>query len=608
MSTGIARPRRVAIALAGVALVATSVPLAGPAAPAPKPVLLRDRQASIFTALPAGHCLQGQANTTPAGQTCVQPDTEVEPSIGANPLNPLNAVAVFQSGRVDAGGDADNGYAVTLDGGKTWTHGLLPGLTKAVGGPFDRASDPVVAFGPRNIVYANSLVFDDTGNALRSGLAVNVSRDGGRTWGAPVFLQDDMIGGLIDKNWIGVDLGTGAGHHTGRIYVVWDRVAPVLAAYSDDEGATWQTGPTGLGYVVYPGQGIGALPLVLRDGSLAVMYQTDVSVLPVLHPSPGDELAEPIPGVSKFVISTALAAGSLPTGAPLVFGPPVSVATNQVNPIRQQRACDGTQAAVVDQASGRLYIVWTDGRARTDGVNDVAISRSDDNGITWTAPRRVNTGPVNDFVDHWCGAVDVGPAGDVRVSYRTRKEAAGETRNGSTFSVRVGTFYQESLDHGDTFTDPISVSTVVSDVRFAAESRGGAFLGDYEQLAAAGPYTYVVREEPVRVKPSEAATFPPSFHHQRTWVAVVGPASAKEAVQPVKGKPPKPVVKGTKTTRPAKHLPATGVGDGWLGLWLLAAALAPTLTRRAHRVLPRYRAASSASSASTEQSGRLWRD
>ena len=198
-----------------------------------------------------------------------------------------------------------------------------------------------------------------------------------------------MGGGFIDKNWIGVDLGTGSGHHPGRVYVVWDRMAPVLAAYSDDQGSTWQTGPSGLGYVVYPGQGIGAIPLVRNDGSLAVMFETEVSVVPTLHPAPADDLAEPIPGVSKFVIATAPAAGSLPTGAPLAFLPPTSVAVNDVNPPRQQRSCNGIQAAAVDQRSGQIYIAWTDGRARSDGVNDVMLERSDDNGLTWTAPLRV---------------------------------------------------------------------------------------------------------------------------------------------------------------------------------------------------------------------------
>src|SRR6059058_2381997 len=152
-------------------------------------------------------------------QDYVQPDTQIEPSIAVNPANPKNVIAVYQEGRIADGGDATNGFATSLDGGKSWKTGELPGLTSypGQGGVFERASDAVVAFGPHGLVYANSLVFNSSkGSGLRSGIAVNVSKDGGRTWSAPVVLQDDRLGGTNDKNWIAVDMGAGPGHHFGR--------------------------------------------------------------------------------------------------------------------------------------------------------------------------------------------------------------------------------------------------------------------------------------------------------------------------------------------------------------------------------------------------------
>src|SRR3954447_12217941 len=152
-------------------------------------VVLRDVRAS-HDDIPLGKV------TYPISATKPQPDTQIEPSIAVNPGNPLNAVAVFQEDRVDAGGDAGNGYTSTLDGGKTWAHGYLPGLTTVPGGTFDRASDAVVTFAAdpahkgRYIAYANSLVFNDgsgaSGDANQSGMAINISRDGGRTWSKAV--------------------------------------------------------------------------------------------------------------------------------------------------------------------------------------------------------------------------------------------------------------------------------------------------------------------------------------------------------------------------------------------------------------------------------------
>ena len=93
-------------------------------------------------------------------------------------------------------------------------------------------------------------------------------------------------------------------------------------------------------------------------------------------------------------------------------------------------------------------------------------------------------------------------------------------RNASPF---VHAFYQQSSDGGRTFTAPLRIDRGRrADVRFAAFSRGGAFFGDYETLAVAGSRTYVVTCRSYRLHRGERATFPPSVHHQRTWVSVVG--------------------------------------------------------------------------------------
>ena len=71
------------------------------------------------------------------------------------------------------------------------------------------------------------------------------------------------------------------------------------------------------------------------------------------------------------------------------------------------------------------------------------------------------------------------------------------------------------------FTKPLRVNRFRSDTRFAAFSRNGAFFGDYNQVAVAGSWTYIVRCEGHRETANEIAAFPPKVHHQRTWVAVV---------------------------------------------------------------------------------------
>jgi hypothetical protein len=447
-----------------------------------------------------------------------QIDTTVEPSIAVNPGNTQNAVIGFQVGRVDAGGDATNGYAVTFDAGRHWRNGIVPGLTTGHGGTFDRASDAVVAFGPKNTAYYSSLVFDDTSNqGLRSAIVNSTSHDGGRTWDQPTIVQDDLGGGLNDKNWVVVDNGTSTGHHDGRVYVVWDRVAGLIAKYSDDQGKTWVPGSPVILPNVYAGQGIGAFPVVAPNGDLTVAFMAEAAP-PVIRPRPGDELAEAVAGISKVAVATFVGAGTVPTGAPLPPAVVTSVATYTGNAVRHQRA-GSLLASDVDPSSGRLYVVWEDSYFRTDAVNDAVLSWSDD-GVVWSRPVRVNPkGGLN--LDHYNPSVAVHEDGTVDVIWRQRQESA--SADVDTYSRSVGTYLARSRDHGLTFGAPISVDRAPSDTRFGAYSRGGLFQGDYDQVATAGDLTYVVRCESYapnrRAVPDALSARSP--HHQTTWVAVV---------------------------------------------------------------------------------------
>src|SRR4051794_11236017 len=501
------RRRLLVSALVGLAVPAALTAPYATASSAHGPVLLRDAEAGRQSAV-----INGKA---------VQPDTTTEPSIAVNPANPKNAVAGYQMGRVDGGGDASNGYATTFDGGKTWKYGTIPGLTVRNGGPFDRASDAVVAFGPHNRVYYSSLVFNDGsgegGDSLRSAIVNSTSTDGGKTWGKPTTVIDDSGGGLNDKNWEVVDTGTAMGHHYGRLYVVWDRVAPMLVSYSDDQGKTFSP-PS----VVYAGQGIGAIPLVLKDGSLGVVFSTDVAPVPAVHTDPGGELAEPIPGISKLVMAVSEQAGTLVSPAPLVFAPPTSVGVYNGHEPRLQRASPGLPTAAVDPKSGRVYVGWDDSRFRTEPsspVNDPVVTWSDDNGTTWSALKNLRTGKSNDWIDRFNSMLGVAPDGTLTVSYRQRQEASSAV-NMSNF---VDTYVVQSRDGGKTFSKPLRVNKKVrADARFAAFSRAGAMWGDYNQLAVASDGTvYIVRCESYSTKKGEEADFPPAVHHQFTWVAVV---------------------------------------------------------------------------------------
>ncbi|ATO84343.1 hypothetical protein ACWT_4928 [Actinoplanes sp. SE50] len=111
--------------LSALALPAAAALLLWPAAPA------------------AANAALTQVSTDPYTDTQAQHQSEVEPDTYAFGST---IVSAFQVGRVSGGGASNIGWARSGDGGTTWTHGFLPGVTTSGGGTFGQASDASVAF------------------------------------------------------------------------------------------------------------------------------------------------------------------------------------------------------------------------------------------------------------------------------------------------------------------------------------------------------------------------------------------------------------------------------------------------------------------------------
>ena len=226
-------PRAATILVATLVSFLTAVATSTPAqADRPAPRLLQVGQVSEQDVAP---------------QPGSEPDTLVEPDVAVSPVNPDVAVAVAHDGRFPDGGAVGISYAWTHDGGRTWQHAPMPGLTTATGGAFERASDPVVAFAPDGTVYVSTLLV----NLSTCSDAVGVSRstDGGHTFSPPVIVDRvDVCTLFDDKNWLIVDNGRHSPHQ-GRLYQFWtlyvsdeqDNLlgAPQVLRWSDDGGLHW---------------------------------------------------------------------------------------------------------------------------------------------------------------------------------------------------------------------------------------------------------------------------------------------------------------------------------------------------------------------------------
>jgi hypothetical protein len=373
-----------------------------------------------------------------------EPQTLVEPDVAISPINGQIAVAVAHDGRFPTGGAIDISYAWTHDGGGTWHHAPMHGLTRAAGGVWDRASDPVVAFGPNGDAYISVLVFNF---GCATGIAVARSTDGGATFGAPVLVQSSKTCNYSDdKNWLAIDTQA-ASPHLGRLYQFWTAFltvnghaagSPQVLRWSDDRGAHW----SGTTIVTRPHENTqNSQALIQPDGTITDVY---------------------LGRGTSMVARTSHDGGATWSSEATV--------TNSigVGPARI-RCC--LPSAAADPITGRMYAVW---EANGPGTTDAVMLSTSSDGRVWSVAQQVSRDGRSTTIQHVNAAV-AAYGGRVFVSYGTRDTAI----SGGRFVMQdVSTSY----DGGASFGAPLQLGPP-SDLKYAA-SAGGRFPGDYIGISA----------------------------------------------------------------------------------------------------------------------------
>jgi hypothetical protein len=392
----------------------------------------------------------------PDGASGAQPATEAEPYLAVDPEDPQRLLAFYQEDRFPSiGGARALTFALSTDGGRHWQEGLLPNLTVASGGAFDRASDPWVAFGAGHLVYCSGLAFDD-GDAL-GGIVVSASKDGGVTWADPVQVHAQSSGAIDDKDAVVVDSNPHSPYF-GRVYVGWD-ISPndpsqpqtLVMTHSTDNGATFSSPAT----IFDQGGNIGIIPLIGPGGIVHAIW---------LHYNGG-------------ALTAGTIESSFSTDGGDTWSPPVKVADVLAAPVPSSRTGDGLPSAAIDPATGNVFVVWQDERF-TPGTDQILLTVSADGVSGWTAPRRISDGPNN--TPNFTPAVAVNGAGQVGVAYYTFRNSPPGT------PFQVDEYLTVGGPHGRPFSRGRRESFSSWDNRAAAIADGLFFLGDYQGLAASG--------------------------------------------------------------------------------------------------------------------------
>jgi hypothetical protein len=162
--------------------------------------------------------------------------SEVEPHVADDPTDADTLVGGWQQDRWNDGGAHANDFAFSHDGGLTWTRSSPLFSTCAGGTPtsavqgttgaprpsdYERATDPWVSYGPDGRVHAVSLSFDNS--TPRNAILAAFSDDDGATWSAPREIRFDNPRAL-GNNFNDKETLTADPTDADFVYATWQRI------------------------------------------------------------------------------------------------------------------------------------------------------------------------------------------------------------------------------------------------------------------------------------------------------------------------------------------------------------------------------------------------
>ena len=376
--------------------------------------------------------------------------TEVEPHVLANG-NTL--VAAFQTGRIAPGGATDIGWATSSDGGTTWTHGFLPGLTMGEGtGPYSAASDPAVAYDAKHGVWMIASLPIPAGSVQVPAVVVSRSPDG-LTWQNPVPVSAPVASS--DKNWIVCD-SWAASPNYGNCYVEWDDPSNgglILMSRSTDGGLTWSA-PLPTADSAF---GIGGQPLVQPSGTVVVpIWWTGVEpFMKAFTSTDGGATWSAIVAISNIQAHTDLQAHT-------------GLAGFRSGPL---------PSAAVDGA-GNIWVVWEDCRFRAScSTNDLVYSTSAD-GVTWSTVTRVPIDDVSSAVDHFIPGIGIDPATSGAAAHVAIHYYYFSQSNCTISTCQLIVGFISSASGGSTWNAPVTVAGPMQ-LSWLPNSQNGLMVADY---------------------------------------------------------------------------------------------------------------------------------
>jgi hypothetical protein len=410
--------------------------------------------------------------------------TEVEPQVAVDPTDNDNVIGVFQQDRWSDGGAHGLLAAVSHDGGVTYGNNWAEFsscsdiASTPYREPLPRATDPWVSFDAAGRAYQIALPIVDGGFEGGSAITASYSTDAGDTWSDPVDLirdEPDPTGVTFnDKQSITADP-----NRADVAYATWIR--------GDLPGEDLNIFKLSHSFA-YRG-----LPMFSKTTDGGVSWSTPKPMTTANVYAQGNQIAV-LPNGTLVDVQAILAKGSGIQPTPRAYFIGVQRSSDngrhwspvtRVAPLGYvQPAADGKDLRVgdylpditVDRGSGDIYVTWTDPMGGS--TQKVVLSRSIDNGKTWSRPVMVSHHPAAHSFNH---AVAVAQNdGDVAVLYM---DIARNVAGGAD-GIPTDVYLRHAERRSDGSLD-WQAPVLLDSFDFAkAPVARGLFVGDYMGLEA----------------------------------------------------------------------------------------------------------------------------
>ncbi|MBI4429570.1 MAG: T9SS type A sorting domain-containing protein [Ignavibacteriales bacterium] len=364
-----------------------------------------------------------------------------EVTIAINPTNSQNLIAAC-----NPSGTSDSQFYST-DGGQSWVlNGWLWG----------NYGDPCVLFDVNGRAYYAHIT-SMAGGYFLDRMTVHRSSNGGMTWydslTTPVNSPKNQ-----DKGWLACDVTSSA--YRNNVYMAWTEFDKYGSKSALDSSRI-------LFSRIVNGTDLLTVPIKVSDesGNCVDSDSTLEGAIPAVGPNGEAYLAWA--GPKGIMFDRSLDGG-------ITFGSDIFVTSMPGGwdyDVPGIYRCNGLPMTVCDVSNspyrGTVYVLWGDQRNGVDNT-DVFIVKSNDNGLSWTLPQRVNTdgGTAQQFFPSI--AIDESNGFLYVVFY--------DRRNYSPSDSTTDVYLAKSTDGGETWND-----FKISQVPFVPKS--SIFFGDYIHIA-----------------------------------------------------------------------------------------------------------------------------